>query len=61
MLNPVVLAIVSVYTDRQDRARAIGEWESAIGITLAAGPIFGGVLLCGEALADGEGMIIRRV
>src|ERR1700722_9385668 len=36
MLNPVALSIiVSVFTDRRDRARAVGVWASAIGITIA--------------------------
>lgn len=46
MLNPVAMSIiVSVYTDRRERARAIGVWGSAIGITVAAGPVLGGVLV----------------
>jgi EmrB/QacA subfamily drug resistance transporter len=46
MLNPVAMSIiVSVYTDRRERARAVGVWGSTIGITLAAGPVLGGVLV----------------
>src|ERR1700761_5026647 len=46
MLNPVAMSIiVSVYTDPRDRARAVGVWGSTIGITLAAGPVLGGVLV----------------
>jgi EmrB/QacA subfamily drug resistance transporter len=48
MLNPVALSIiVSVFTDRRERARAIGVWGSAIGITIAIGPVLGGVLVSG--------------
>jgi EmrB/QacA subfamily drug resistance transporter len=48
MLNPVALSIiVSVFTDRRERARAIGVWGSAIGITVAAGPVLGGLLVSG--------------
>lgn len=48
MLNPVALSIIaSVFTDRRERARAIGVWGAAIGITIAAGPILGGVLVGG--------------
>jgi EmrB/QacA subfamily drug resistance transporter len=48
MLNPVALSlIVSVFTDRGERARAIGVWGSVIGITIAAGPVLGGLLVSG--------------
>ncbi|WP_413805496.1 MFS transporter [Streptomyces sp. OE57] len=48
MLNPVAMSIiVSVFTDRRERARAIGVWGSVIGITIAAGPVLGGLLVSG--------------
>jgi MFS family permease len=48
MLNPVALSIiVSVFTDRAERARAIGVWGSVIGIAMAAGPVLGGLLVSG--------------
>jgi EmrB/QacA subfamily drug resistance transporter len=48
MLNPVAMSIiVSVFTDRRERARAVGVWGSVIGITIAAGPVLGGVLVSG--------------
>jgi EmrB/QacA subfamily drug resistance transporter len=48
MLNPVAMSIiVSVFTDRRERARAVGMWGSAIGITVAAGPVLGGLLVSG--------------
>jgi EmrB/QacA subfamily drug resistance transporter len=50
MLNPVAMSIIiSVFTDRTQRARAIGMWGSAIGITVAAGPVLGGLLVSGIA------------
>ncbi|GAA3561221.1 MFS transporter [Amycolatopsis ultiminotia] len=46
MLNPVAMSIiVSVFTDRRERAWAVGVWGSAIGVTIAAGPILGGILV----------------
>src|ERR1700744_5467645 len=48
MLNPVALSIiVSVFTDRRERARAVGVWGSAIGLPVAAGPVVGGLLVSG--------------
>ena len=46
MLNPVALSIVSnTFTDPAERARAIGIWGSVFGISLALGPMLGGVLI----------------
>lgn len=46
LIFPTTLSIIAnVFTDRAERARAIGLWGAATGIAIAAGPIVGGVLL----------------
>ena len=46
MLNPVALSIVSnTFTERQARARAMGVWGAVFGISLALGPVLGGLLV----------------
>ncbi|HLH99793.1 MAG TPA: MFS transporter [Acidimicrobiales bacterium] len=46
MLNPVAMSIITnTFTDRKERAQAIGIWGVAIGFSMALGPIVGGVLV----------------
>ena len=46
MLNPVAMSIiVNTFTDRAERARAIGLWGGTFGVSLALGPVVGGVLI----------------
>ncbi|WP_090803179.1 MFS transporter [Asanoa ishikariensis] len=46
MLNPVALSIITnTFTERRARAKAIGFWGATVGVSVAAGPILGGVLV----------------
>jgi EmrB/QacA subfamily drug resistance transporter len=46
MLNPVAMSILAgTFTDRAGRAKAIGLWGSVAGLSLASGPVLGGLLI----------------
>ena len=48
MLNPVAMSIVTnVFTEPGERARAIGWWGSVAGVSIASGPLLGGLLVQG--------------
>lgn len=46
MIFPATLSIISnAYTDRKQRAAALGGWGAVVGVGVASGPVTGGLLL----------------
>ncbi|MCT4352791.1 MFS transporter [Streptomyces sp. Je 1-79] len=46
MLNPVAMSIITnTFTEPAERARAIGLWGGVVGVSMAAGPVVGGLLV----------------
>ncbi|WP_354526977.1 MFS transporter [Nakamurella sp. UYEF19] len=46
MLNPVAMSIITnVFTEKRERAKAIGIWGGVVGISMGLGPVIGGVLI----------------
>lgn len=46
MLNPVAMSIITnTFTDRRERAQAIGVWGAVVGLSMGLGPVVGGLLV----------------
>ena len=46
MLNPVAMSIITnTFTDRRERAQAIGIWGGVVGLSMGLGPVVGGLLV----------------
>lgn len=46
MLNPVAMSIIrNTFEDPRERAQAIGIWGAVVGVSMALGPVLGGVLV----------------
>jgi EmrB/QacA subfamily drug resistance transporter len=46
MLNPVAMSIITnTFTNPRERAQAVGVWGAVVGVSMALGPVVGGVLV----------------
>jgi EmrB/QacA subfamily drug resistance transporter len=46
MLNPVAMSIITnTFTEPRERAQAVGIWAAVVGVSMALGPVVGGLLV----------------
>jgi EmrB/QacA subfamily drug resistance transporter len=46
MLNPVAMSIITnTFTEPRERAQAVGVWAAVVGVSMALGPVVGGLLV----------------
>jgi EmrB/QacA subfamily drug resistance transporter len=46
MLNPVAMSIITnTFTNPRERAQAVGVWAAVVGVSIALGPVIGGLLV----------------
>jgi EmrB/QacA subfamily drug resistance transporter len=46
MLNPVAMSIITnTFTNARERAQAVGVWAAVVGVSMALGPVVGGLLV----------------
>jgi EmrB/QacA subfamily drug resistance transporter len=46
MLNPVAMSIITnTFTNPRERAQAVGVWAAVVGVSMALGPVVGGLLV----------------
>jgi EmrB/QacA subfamily drug resistance transporter len=46
MLNPVAMSIITnTFTDPRERAQAVGVWGAVFGVSMALGPVVGGIVV----------------
>jgi EmrB/QacA subfamily drug resistance transporter len=46
MLNPVAMSIITnTFTNPKERAQAVGVWAAVVGVSMALGPVVGGLLV----------------
>jgi EmrB/QacA subfamily drug resistance transporter len=46
MLNPVAMSIITnTFTEPKERAQAVGVWAAVVGVSIALGPVIGGLLV----------------